>query len=173
MDFIENAMSVFEKNAINLWSLYDYVKHRKPNIGVYAGSFNPFTYGHLNVLEQAENMFDKVVIAFGKNPDKTQTSTTEFPKTISNREIVTYDGFISTLLQKYTDDGCNVTLIRGLRNEYDLNYEQNMVQYIKNQMPKLKVVFFLCDRKFEHVSSSSVRALEKVEKGSGKSYIVP
>src|SRR5688572_6111322 len=42
----------------------------QPNIGVFAGSFNPFHRGHLNVLEKAERIFDKVIIAFGRNPEK-------------------------------------------------------------------------------------------------------
>lgn len=171
VEFLIRAKDLFPENEETLTSLIEYVKNRKPRIGVYAGSFNPFTIGHLNVLEQAENVFDKVVIAFGQNPSK-ETRIIQIPYTIENREIVKYDGFVSTLLKKYEESGCEVTLVRGLRNEYDLNYEQTVIQYIKDQMPNLKVVLFLCDRKFEHISSGAVRELEKVEKGSGEMYIV-
>lgn len=170
IDFLETAIETFKTNSHNLEQLSDYVTDKNPRIGVYAGSFNPFHKGHLNVLEQAEQIFDKVVIAYGINPDKEKRDVV-FPTTISDRENVVYEGFLSTLLENYEKMGCDVTLIRGLRNEYDLNYEQNLVQYIKDQKPDLKVTFFLCDKQFEHLSSGAIRSLQKFGDDSNK-YIV-
>src|SRR5688572_24427151 len=48
----------------------DNMKQFSPKIGLFAGSFNPFHKGHFNVLQKAEKIFDKVIIAFGKNPEK-------------------------------------------------------------------------------------------------------
>lgn len=172
LEFIRKAMELFPGNVLNLQKLFDHVANFNSKIGIYAGSFNPFHVGHLNVLQQAESLFDKVVIARGQNSEKEKNDSEFNPVTISDREIVSYSGFLSTYLKEYEKSGCEVTLIRGLRNEYDLNYEQNLVQYIKDQMPSLRVVFFLCDKKFEHVSSGAIRALEKIEKGSGQMYIV-
>jgi pantetheine-phosphate adenylyltransferase len=160
MDFLESVINVFKTNADNLRILREFVANRKPKIGVYAGSFNPFHAGHLNVVYQAEQVFDKVVIAYGTNPEKEKREVV-FPKTISDLENVVYEGFLSDLLYKYEKMGCDVTLIRGLRNEYDLNYEQNTVSYIKEQKSDLKTVFFLCDKQYEHVSSGAIRQLQK------------
>lgn len=171
MDFLDTAIKLFPQNFVNLSELKRHVSSKRPRIGIYAGSFNPFHYGHLNVLEQAEQMFDKVVIAYGRNTEKEQRSNT-IPKTIEFRENVFYSGFLSTLLNDYEDMGCDVTLIRGLRNEYDLNYEQNLVQYIKDQKSNLKVVFFLCDRMYEHLSSGAIRGLQKFGDDANK-YVVP
>lgn len=172
LKFLHKSLGLFPENMIPLGGLINYVQHRKPNIGVYAGSFNPFHVGHLDVLEQAEDMFDKVVVAFGKNPEKSDHVIT-VPKSISNREVITYSGMLVSVLTDLKQQGCNVTLIRGLRNEYDLNYEQNLVQYIKDQMPTLKVVFFLCDKKYEHISSGAIRALNKIDSESTIQYLVP
>lgn len=160
VDFLRGAAKTFIDNEDTLNSLADYVNARKPRIGVYAGSFRPFTTGHLNVLQQAEAIFDKVVVAFGTNPDKEDTAAV-VPTSIQDRECVVYSGLLPDLLKNYEDMGCEVTLVRGLRNEYDLNYEQNLIQYMKDMMPSLKVVLLLCDREFEHVSSGAVRGLRK------------
>jgi pantetheine-phosphate adenylyltransferase len=52
-----------------LKTLISYIKYHQPKIGVFAGSFSPFHKGHYNVLQKAERIFDKVIIAFGKNPE--------------------------------------------------------------------------------------------------------
>jgi len=72
-DFLEyqkQRVAFLEKLSDNnsVKALCDYVKYNKPKIGVFAGSFNPFHKGHYNVLQKAEKLFDKVIIAFGKNP---------------------------------------------------------------------------------------------------------
>ncbi len=157
--FLRNAAKIFSENENILNRLADYVNSHSPNIGIYAGSFNPFTIGHLNILRQSEKIFDKVIIAFGNNPDK-EKRTVVIPKTIENRECVVYCDLLSNLLKRYVDMGCSVTLIRGLRNEYDLNYERNLIQYIKDVMPSLKVILLLCDKEFEHISSGSIRNLK-------------
>jgi pantetheine-phosphate adenylyltransferase len=122
-------------------------------------------------LKQAEQIFDKVVVAFGINPDK-EIREISVPNTISNREVIKYDNFLSHVLNRYEEDGCNITLIRGLRNEYDLNYEQNLVQYIKDQKHNLKVVFLLCNKEYEHISSGSIRSLNKFDPTSTMKYVV-
>ena len=151
-------------NKINhLDHLINYVNSVEPNIAVFAGSFNPFHKGHYNVLQKAEKLFDKVIVAFGKNPDKTER-TWDVPKTISNRQLGEYTG----LLTDYIDSlGYEVTVVRGLRNSTDFQYEQNQYRYIQELKPDIKIVNIFCDKEFEHISSSGIRTLEKYNKHQG------
>lgn len=137
----------------------EYVKQFSPKVALFAGSFNPFHKGHYNVLQKAEKIFDKVIIAFGQNPDKSER-TWEIPNTIKNRQIEHYEGLLTDLVEKMGD----VTVIRGLRNSTDFNYEQNQYRYIQELMPNIKIVNIFCDKEFEHISSSGIRTLEKFNK---------
>ena len=141
-------------------TLIDYVNSYVPRIAVFPGSFKPFHKGHYNVLQKAEKIFDKVIIAFGKNPDK-ERHNWPLPKTIKNRQICEYKGlltdFVSTL--KY-----DVTVVRGLRNSTDFQYEQNQNRYIQELKPGIKIINIFCDKEFEHISSSGIRTLESFKK---------
>ncbi|HQQ94144.1 MAG TPA: adenylyltransferase/cytidyltransferase family protein [Bacteroidia bacterium] len=132
----------------------------QPKIAVFAGSFNPFHKGHFNVLQKAERIFDKVIIAFGKNPDKNQRSWS-IPDSIRNRQIETYNGLLTDFIQALGDEP---TLIRGLRNSTDFQYEQNQYRYMQELMPRINIVNIYCDKEFEHISSSGIRTLEPFKK---------
>jgi pantetheine-phosphate adenylyltransferase len=129
----------------------------EPKIGLFPGSFNPFHKGHYNILTKAEKLFDKVIIAFGNNPDKGPRAF-PIPNTVKNRQILEYSSLLTDLVQslKYP-----VTVIRGLRNSTDFQYEQNQYRYMKELMPELFIVNIFCDKEFEHISSSGIRTLQK------------
>ena len=158
---------IYQKNRIEvlkqlnnngkLDSLIEYVLAKKPSIGVFCGSFNPFHKGHYNVLQKAERIFDKVIIAFGKNPDKNDR-TWDVPEIIKNRQIETYNGLLTDFVQSLNYD---VVVVKGLRNSTDFQYEQNQYRYIQELMPGIKIINIFCDKEFEHISSSGIRTLEK------------
>lgn len=141
-------------------ALIAYVKQREPLIALFAGSFNPFHKGHYNVLQKAEKIFDKVIIAFGQNPDKDERDW-EIPSSIKNRQIEYYNGLLTDLVASLGED---VVVIRGLRNSTDFQYEQNQYRYIQELMPNIKIVNIFCDKEFEHISSSGIRTLKKYNK---------
>ena len=151
----------------NVKALYDYVKINNPSIAVFAGSFNPFHKGHFNVLKKAEKLFDKVIIAFGKNPDKSIRNW-PIPQTISNRQHTEYHGLLTDHIESF---GYDVTVVRGLRNSTDFQYEQNQYRYIQELKPDIKIINIFCDKEFEHISSSGIRTLEKYDKHKG--YLLP
>ncbi len=143
-----------------LSDLISYVNVRQPKIALFAGSFNPFHKGHYNVLEKAERIFDKVIIAFGKNPEKGER-TWPIPTTIQNRQLTEYSGLLTDFVETF---GYDITVVRGLRNSTDFQYEQNQYRYIQELKPDIKIVNVFCDKEFEHISSSGIRTLEKFNK---------
>jgi len=151
----EKRMKILERfNATE--SHKNYLKYFEPKIGVFAGSFNPFHVGHLNILEKAERIFDKVIIASGLNPEKTSVKE-PLPKTIQNRQIEHYNGLLTDFLKGLQYP---ITLIRGLRDANDLLYESNQICFLKEFMPELNIIEILCDKEFNHISSSAIRALK-------------
>lgn len=150
----------FLKTQANSELSLEYLESFAPKIAVFAGSFNPFHKGHYNVLQKAEKIFDKVIIAFGKNPEKEERGN-KIPEAIKNRQLESYDGLLTDFISSI---GHDVVVIRGLRNSTDFNYEQNQYRYIQELMPEIKIVNIFCDKEFEHISSSGIRTLEKYNK---------
>jgi pantetheine-phosphate adenylyltransferase len=160
----------------------------KKTIAIYPGSFNPFTIGHQNIVEKAERIFgkDNVIISVGVNPDKEAMPGDDFKmlfdeddvrvKTINNqlpsKTVEGYCGFLTEYVRyKEEETGCNVVVIRGLRNGHDFDYEYNQIRFMWDQMPMLNIMCLFADPMYMHVSSSAYRALEKVKPGSGHKYL--
>jgi pantetheine-phosphate adenylyltransferase len=152
--------SEFLKTQPNAALSDEYIQCFSPKIAVFAGSFNPFHKGHYNILQKAERIFDKVIIAFGKNPEK-ENRGHKIPDSIRNRQLESYDGLLTDFIGTLEYD---VVVIRGLRNSTDFDYEQNQYRYIQELMPDIKIVNIFCDKEFEHISSSGIRTLEKYNK---------
>src|ERR1035437_1174583 len=155
----EKRIEILEKiNARS--SFIEYVKTRKPKIAIYVGSFNPFHKGHFNILEKAEQIFDKVIIARGVNPEK-NNEYVKLPDSLQYRQIETYSGLLTDFIDSL---GYDVTLIRGLRNVDDFKYEQTQYRFLKDLKPDLKIVNIFSDIEYEHISSSAIRILSKYGK---------
>jgi len=147
-------------------------------LAIYAGSFNPFTIGHLNIVEKAERVFDKgnVLIAIGVNPEKSNSGgdllrSLEISEKIG-RNVEVYTTFLHEFIEKKESEGYKVVLIRGLRNGDDLAYEDNQLKFINDFKKDIDVVFFRCDDQFKHISSSAVRNLQSFRPGSGDKYLI-
>jgi pantetheine-phosphate adenylyltransferase len=139
-------------------------------IAVFPGTFNPFTIGHLNILEKAEGVFGKgnVIVAYGINPEKV-SDVESYIKNVKSecerltqkigRDVVTYDGFLHNFVDSLENECDNVVVVRGLRNGDDLDYEVNQLRFISDFKPNIKTIFITCDAQYEHISSSAVRKL--------------
>lgn len=145
-----------ETGNLTLLELRDIVVEKVYKIGFYPGSFNPFHIGHYNILKKAEKSFDKVVIGVGVNYEKRNIEKEDFPKKIQNREIVMYDGLITTEILRLQEEG-DVFVVRGLRNAYDLQHEEALRNVIKDFLHDLEFVYYFCDKEYEHISSSVIR----------------
>jgi pantetheine-phosphate adenylyltransferase len=138
-------------------------------VGVYPGSFNPWHKGHLNILEKAEKIFDKVILARGINPEK-KNVIMSLPNSIANRTWMNYDGLLTDFIKTLPFD--NITVIRGLRNSVDLQYELNQYRYLQDLMPDIQLISIFCDKEYEHISSSGIRLLTQYGEDKIKKYLV-
>jgi pantetheine-phosphate adenylyltransferase len=164
LEFLLNVANSHEKYH-NLFYLVDLVKNWKPKIGIYAGSFDPFHNGHMDILLKSSKLFDKVIIAIGKNPEKDSASFNERYVKLKEQlwfyDVQTFEGLLTDFV-KEKEDYADITIIRGLRNGYDLDYEMNQLQFMKYYKNDIKVIYIPCDKQFEHISSSALRALNKI-----------
>ena len=137
-------------------------------IAVYAGSFDPFTNGHLSIVKEASALFDTVYICIAKNSDKKRfvnenqmgSAITACLATegINNCAVVTTKGMIADFCKEHGVD----YLVRGLRNTSDYLYEENIAKINYELNPNLKTIYFRAID--ETVSSSMVREFMKYGK---------
>lgn len=139
-------------------------------IAIYPGSFNPFHKGHYNILMKAEQIFDKVIIARGINPEKPH-SQTMLPDSIKAKHVMTYSGLLTDFINELTEYD-SVTVIRGLRNAVDLQHEMNQYRFLQDLKPDIKLISIFCDKEYEHISSSAIRMLQGYGDDKVKNYLI-
>ena len=130
---------------------------------IYPGSFDPFTNGHLDIVKKSAAIFDQVYVVIGINAQKKRTFPTE--KMISAIEKAVADAGISNvvvtahdgLVAQYAREQGIGYMIRGLRNNMDYNYEENIAEVNKLINPAMESVYFRADN--VAVSSSMVKEL--------------
>lgn len=139
---------------------------------VYAGSFDPFTIGHLHVLRQASEVFDTVYVAIAVNSEKKRRTDKENMKSaiekvlvsngIKNVEVEIFDGLTVDFAIK---KGAKF-LVRGLRNGTDYEYEENLA-VVNSKISGIETIYFRAG-KTAHISSSVVMELYKYGKNIDK-----
>lgn len=148
----------------------------KTKLGLYAGSFTPLHLGHLDVIEQAKKVFDKVILAKGINPEKNIVEEYPFPvQTLCNMGIehMQFNILLSEVIATFeSTEQFDVTLVRGLRSGADLEYEQNFTAFLKGMKPDVKIVAFYCNPNLRHISSSALRGIRKFSESEYEKYVV-
>ena len=142
-------------------------------IAVFAGTFDPFTIGHQDIVNRALSIFDKIIIAIGVNDEKMPLFSLEdrmklIGKSFINNEkviIETYTGLTGEFCKKQNAQ----YLIRGVRNAVDFQYENDLAQ-ANMEIFGIETVFFITTPTLSHVSSSLVRELYK-NKGNYLNYL--
>lgn len=132
-------------------------------IGIFPGSFDPFTRGHEAIVGEALRLFDKVVISIGYNSEKRGLLSVEARKALIER---VYDNEPRVEVTTYTtltgDEAKRVgatTMIRSVRSSADFEYERTLERANRYVYPELQTILLLAPAEVEHISSSLVREL--------------
>ena len=144
-------------------------------IAVYAGSFDPVTYGHLDLVTRAAKLFDSVVVAVGIHPNRRPLFDVDervalLKSATADIHNATVDSFRGLLIDYCRDCGARV-LVRGLRMSMDFEYELQIAQANADMAPQIDTVFLPTSTAFGFVSASLVR--EIASHGGDVSRYVP
>ncbi len=137
-------------------------------IAIYPGSFDPFTYGHLDILRDSAKLFDKVIIAVGYNSEKNGLIPVEDRvqlirdciNVFDNVDVTSYSG----LTVEFAKANNAEVMIRGLRNTIDFEYEKNLANINSKLDNGIKTMFLLANPEHSEISSSAIRELVKYHK---------
>lgn len=145
-------------------------------VAIFPGSFDPFTLGHLDVLNSALQLFDKVIVAVGFNSSKRGFYTAETRVAIirkategmKNVEVCSYDG-LTIDIARQMGASC---IIRGLRTTTDFELESVIAQANKKMAPELQSVFIPSSHEYSFISSTVVRDV-LINGGDASQFLPP
>ncbi len=137
-----------------------------PRVAVYPGSFDPITLGHLNVMERASRLFDRLVVGVGVNveketlftPEERQRMIHEATEHLANVEIRTFRGLAVAFVKQC---GARI-MVRGVRPITDIAAELTMMMANRRLAPEVETLFMIADGELAHVSSSLIKQIESV-----------
>ncbi|MFZ1932439.1 MAG: pantetheine-phosphate adenylyltransferase [Thermoguttaceae bacterium] len=146
-------------------------------VAVYPGSFDPITLGHLNVMERASKLFDRLIVGVGVNIEKqTMFSAEERLALIheatvhlANVEIRTFTGLAVTFVKQC---GARI-MVRGVRPITDIAAELTMMMANRRLAPDVETLFMIADGELAHVSSSLIKQIASVADDAELSRFLP
>jgi len=133
---------------------------------IYPGSFDPITFGHLDVMERAAKLFDRLLIAVAHNEEKRPLFTAQQRMELirqsigahDNVAIVSFDGLLVDFARK---SGANA-VVRGLRAVTDFEYEFQMALMNKTLSPELETVFLTSREAYTYLSSRVIKEVARL-----------
>jgi len=135
-------------------------------IAIYPGSFDPITYGHLDIINRGLKIFDEVIIAVAENPTKKALFTTEervdlIREVLSGNGRAIVDTFGGLLIDYVLAKGATV-IIRGLRAVSDFEYEFQIAQMNRAISQEVETLFMMTSIPFSYLSSSIVKEVSSL-----------
>lgn len=133
-------------------------------LALYPGSFDPFTYGHLDILERATDLFDKVIVTIAVNNRKDTIFTGDEREELIKESLQGKDWASSVEIQQFTgllvdfakEKGAQ-TLVRGVRQISDFEYEFRMALTNRRLAPNVDTVFLMPNEQLTFISASLVK----------------
>jgi pantetheine-phosphate adenylyltransferase len=132
-----------------------------PRHAVYAGSFDPVSLGHFDIIVRGARMFDRLIVGVGINPEKSPLFTPQerlgllqqLLKPIPNVEIACFEGLLVNFVRR---SGAAV-MLRGLRTLTDIESEFTMTLANRALAAEIETVFLMASEKYSHISSSLIK----------------
>jgi len=145
-------------------------------IAIYPGTFDPITNGHVDILDRAVNIFDKVVITIARNLEKRPMFTEEerlemireTVKVYKNVEVDSFEG----LLVEYAKAKKATVILRGLRAISDFEFELQMALMNRKLDSSVETVFLMPNEKYTYLNSSIVREIARLH-GDVTEFVPP
>jgi pantetheine-phosphate adenylyltransferase len=146
-------------------------------IAVYPGSFDPITLGHLNVMERAAKLYDRLIIGIGVNIEKQTMFTAEEREDLirtatshlENVEIRTFTGLTVRFVKQ-----CGASImVRGVRPITDIAAELTMMMANRRLAPDIETLFMIADGELAHVSSSLIKQIAPVATDADLAKFLP
>ena len=149
--------------------------------GLYAGTFDPITFGHLDLIHRAFELFDKLLVAIAENPAKSPLfaaserrdliveclKTLDVPNLDARIEILIFDGLVADLARRRKA----TAFIRGLRAVSDFEFEFQMALTNRALVPEVEAVYMMPNAKYSYLSSSIIKDVAR--HGGDVSKFVP
>lgn len=134
-------------------------------LALYPGTFDPFTFGHLDVLERASRLFDQVEVTIAINASKDPLLTVEercalIEECTQHLHGVSVSAFEGLLVDRARERGA-IALVRGLRQVSDFDYEFRMAFANRKLYPEVETVFFMTSEEHAMISASVVRDVHR------------
>jgi pantetheine-phosphate adenylyltransferase len=144
-------------------------------IAIYPGSFDPFTNGHLDLIERSTHLFDKLIVAILRNEEKKplftlderQQMLREVLRGFPNVEVDSFDG----LLVDFAARKHAAVILRGIRAISDYEYELQMALMNRRLRPEIETVFLMAGEAYSFISSRLVKEVAAL--GGNVSGLVP
>ena len=130
---------------------------------IYPGTFDPVTYGHIDIVKRAVNLFDEVIVTVAVNPTKSQLFSTEervmmIKESLNNYERVSVDSFDGLVVEHAKQVGAT-GIIRGLRQISDFEFEFQMALMNRKLAGDITTIFLMPHEKYTYLNSTVIRNL--------------
>jgi pantetheine-phosphate adenylyltransferase len=147
------------------------------HVAVYTGSFDPITLGHINVIERASRLVDRLIVGIGINIEKQSLFTSEerlhlvqhATRHLPNVEVKQFSGLAVHFVREC---GAQV-MLRGVRSLTDIEAEFTMTLANRKLDPGVETVFLMADEQFSHVSSSLIKQITPLATDEELARFVP
>lgn len=152
-------------------------QQRDSRIAVYTGSFDPITLGHLNIIERASSLVDKLIVGIGINvgkdpmfsPEERVDLVKRVTRRFDNVEVRMFSGLAVDFVRQC---GARV-MIRGVRPLTDLEAELTMMLANRQLDPGIETVVLMADKEFAHVSSTLIKQIAPLARDEELAHFVP